>query len=118
MKDIGDVIGIITNYLGYKANIQYCNREEREVVFVMYDSFLFRCGFDKPHDTFKCGLRLNEHISSIKLLGKTFSLNSDEQSIKNSLQMADDYCRLRLPDKFLEAYYKAHVLSQYGDCDL
>ena len=118
MKDIGDVIGIITNYLGYKASIKYCKREEREVVFVMYDSFLFKCGFDEPHDTFKCGLMLSEHVSLITLLGKTFSLNSDEQSIKNNLQIVDDYCRLRLPDKFLEEYYKAYVLSQYEDCDL
>ena len=36
------------------------------------------------------------------------SLNSDEESIKQSLHIVDDYCRLRLPDKFLEAYDKAY----------
>lgn len=46
-------------------------------------------------------------------LGERCSLNSDEQSIKKSLQIIDDYCRLRLPDKFLDAYYKAYVLRQY-----
>ena len=42
----------------------------------------------------------------------------DEKSIKESLQIIDDYCRLRLPDKFLDAYYHAYVTSQYEDCDL
>jgi len=53
-----------------------------------------------------------------EFLGKSCSLNSDEESIKQSLQMIDDYCRLRLPDKFLEAYYQAYVLKQYEDCDI
>lgn len=32
-------------------------------------------------------------------------------TISNSLRIIDDYCRLRLPDKFLDAYYEAYVLN-------
>lgn len=113
MKDSHYLIRIISDYLGYKAKIVYHNGSKREVVFKMYDSFLFKCGLDEPHDTFACGLMFSDSICSGVLLGKDFSLNSDEQSIKNSLQTLDDYCRLRLPDKFLDEYYKAYVLSRY-----
>ena len=53
-----------------------------------------------------------------EFLGKRCSLNSDVQSIKKSLQIIDDYCRLRLPDKFLDAYYKAYVLDEYENNDM
>jgi hypothetical protein len=38
------------------------------------------------------------------LLGREFSLNNDAQSIQESMALADEYCRLRLPDRFLDIY--------------
>lgn len=52
---------------------------------------------------------VSKSISLRSLLGRRCSLNSDEESIKKSLQIIDEYCRLRLPDKFLDAYYEAYV---------
>ena len=63
-------------------------------------------------------LQIGKEGIIIEFLGKICSLNSDAESIKESLQIIDNYCRLRLPDKFLDAYYKAYVLSQYDDCDI
>lgn len=44
-------------------------------------------------------------------LGREISLNNDEKSIRESLKIIDDYCRLRLPDKFLLEYHRAYVTS-------
>jgi len=54
----------------------------------------------------------------IILLENNYKWNRDEQSIKESLQIIDNYCRIGLPDKFLDAYYKAYVTSQYEECDM
>lgn len=78
-----------------------------------------KCSLDDQYGRFGAGLILGDEGGVLTdFLGKTCSLNGDEKSIKESLQIIDDYCRLRLPDKFLDAYYKAYVLSQYEDCDL
>lgn len=39
--------------------------------------------------------------------GEDLSLNSDRESILANLRMIDEWCRLRLPDKFLERYEAA-----------
>ena len=31
-------------------------------------------------------------------------MNADEKSVRESLALVDEYCRLRLPDKYLEAF--------------
>jgi hypothetical protein len=36
--------------------------------------------------------------------GRGVSLNSDKESILTSLQIVDEWCRLHLPEKFLERY--------------
>lgn len=46
-----------------------------------------------------------------EFLGKECSLNGDEESIRKSLKIIDDYCRMRLPDKYLEAYENAYKKS-------
>lgn len=94
------------------------NSEKREVGGILYDSFFLTCNTNDQYGRFGAGIYLGEQKYTItEFLGKTCSLNSDEKSIKESLQIIDDYCRLRLPDKFLDAYYRAYVLSQYEDCD-
>ena len=50
-------------------------------------------------------------------LGESCSLDADEKSIKENLRIVDNYCRLRLLDKFLDAYYEAYVASLYKDAD-
>ena len=84
----------------------------------MYDSFWLRCNLNDQYGRFGAGLEIGKEGIIIEFLGEICSLNSDAESIKESLQIIDNYCRLRLPDKFLDAYYKAYVLSQYDDCDI
>lgn len=107
------------DFFGYKAKMRYLNSETNKAACILYDSFWLVCSLDDQYGRFGAGIVLGNGEGILtNFLGRRCSLNSDEQSIKNSLQIIDDYCRLRLPDKFLDAYYKAYVLSQYEDCDL
>lgn len=113
---------LLEDFFGYKANMRYLAPiapNVGKVACILYDSFWLECRLDDQHNRFNAGIILeNEEGILTNFLGKQCLPNSDEESIKQSLQIVDDYCRLRLPDKFLEAYYYAYVLSQYEDCDL
>lgn len=115
---IEKLYGLIENFFGYKVHMRYLNSKTKEVACILYDSFWLRCSLDDQYGRFGAGIEVGNEGMITVFLGKTCSLNSDETSIRESLQLIDDYCRLRLPDKFLDAYYKAYVLSQYEDCDM
>lgn len=91
---------------------------KKEVTCILYDSFWLICSLDDQYGRFGAGLEIGEKGVITDFLGKRCSLNSDEKSIRESLKIIDDYCRLRLPDKYLDAYYHAYVISQYEDCDM
>ena len=116
---VKDLYLLVENVYGYKVKMQYINSEKNEVGGVLYDSFFIKCDTNDEYGRFGAGICFGEQKYTItEFLGKRCSLNSDKESIKESLQIIDDYCRLRLPDKFLDAYYKAYVTSQYEDCDM
>ena len=117
--NIKELYKLVKDFFGYKANMRYLNSKTNKVACILYDSFWLECSLDDQYGRFGAGIVLGNGEGVLTdFLGKRCSLNSDEESIKSSLQIIDDYCRLRLPDKFLDAYYKAYVLSQYEDCDL
>ena len=114
-----ELYNLVKEFFGYKAHMRYLNTKTKEVACVLYDSFLLKCNLDDRYGRFGAGIYIGEGpVVLTDFLGKGCSLNSDEESIKESLQIIDEYCRLRLPDKFLDAYNKAYVLSQYEDCDI
>lgn len=116
---VDDLYNLVEDFFGYRCNMIGINSEKKEVSCILYDSFFLECDLNDEHDRFGAGICFGEQKYTItEFLGKRCSLNSDEESIKESLKIIDDYCRLRLPDKFLEAYYKAYVTNQYEDCDL
>ena len=96
------------NFGGYKAKMISLNSETKEVVCLLYDSFLLKCGLEEQHGRFEAGIEIGNHHVITEFLGKTCSMNSDVESIIASLQIIEEYCRLRLPDKFLDAYEKAY----------
>lgn len=118
--EITDLRDLVEDFFGYKASGTYCILP-KEVSCILYDSFCLECEYDPGERYGKFGVAIvSEGGGNIitRFLGRQCSLDSDVQSIKESLQMIDSYCRLRLPDKFLDAYYKAYFLSQYEDCDI
>ena len=100
---------IVKRFFGYKArNIEY-NPEKKEVKCLLYDSFFFQCNTNDRYGMFGGGICFaKERFIIADFLGERCSLNSDKESIIESLQIVDDYCRANLPDKFLKAYYKAY----------
>lgn len=115
---VRELYNLVEDFFGYKVSMRSYNSETKEVAFILYDSFWLRGTLNDQYGRFEAGLETgNEGLIRI-FLGKKCSANSDKESIKKCLQALDDYCRLRLPDKFLDAYYKAYVLSQYEDCDI
>ena len=106
---------LIEEYYGYKVDMISIDSEKKEVAAILYDSFLLKCSLDDRYGRFGAGIVVGKEGVIRKFLGKECSMNSDEESIKNSLKIIDDYCRMRLPDKYLEAYHKAYVEDLYVD---
>lgn len=116
--DARNLCYLMEDYYGYKISMTYVNLKS-EAVGILYDSFYVKCFFDEEQKIFNGGISYGESEPLItEFLGKKCLSGCDEESIKKSLQIIDDYCRLRLPDKYLDAYYQAYVLSQYEDYDL
>lgn len=104
ITDITELARLIESHLGAKASILSVNREDREITFLLYGTFLFHSALESRTDIFGLALALAGSVVTRKLLGKEFSLNNDAESIIESLDHADRYCRLALPDKLLETY--------------
>jgi len=107
--NINELYGLIESFFEHKVNMLYLDPEKKEVAFILYNSFLFKCDLNDRYGRFGAGLFLEQETVITEFLGERCSLDSDEKSIKESLQLIDYYCRLRLPDKFLEAYDKAYL---------
>ncbi len=101
---------IIENYFGYKIKMLYMNSKTKTVGGILYNSFFLECDVDDRYGRFGAGICLGDQKYTItEFLGKHCSPNSDEKSIKESLKIIDRYCRLRLPDKFLDEYDKVYA---------
>ena len=108
--DVKELYTLVEEFYGYKVKMLYKNPQSKEVVCVLYNAFLLKCNINDRYGRFGAGLYFGNAEGSVitEFLGKRCSLNSDEQSVKESLSIIDEYCRLRLPDKFLEAHYQAY----------
>lgn len=100
---------IVKKFFGYKARNVVYDTLTKEVSCVLYDSFFFECNTNERYGMFAGGIYLQkDKFILTDFLNERCSLNSDKESICESLQIVDDYCRKRLPDKFLKAYDKAY----------
>lgn len=117
--DVKELSSFLKDYYGYKIKKMSLYSKENKVLGILYDSFCFRCSCNNKENRFEAVIYLGDanHVIS-EFFGKIGVCSIDEKKIKQILKIIDDYCRLRLPDKFLEAHYKAYVLSLYEDCDM
>ena len=109
--NVDELYDLVKEFFGYKAKMRFINYETKEVACILYDSFWLKCDLDDQYGRFGAGLEMGKEGVITEFLRKRCSLNSDVQSIKKSLQIIDDYCRLRLPDKFLDAYFRNLICS-------
>lgn len=107
--DIKELLKILEKHFGMKARHYSLNTDLNQINCVLYDSFVFRCQIDKRYGAFGGGIVLDDGKSVlINFFGKKLSVNADEESIKENLDIVDNYCSLRLPDKFIKEYNKAY----------
>jgi hypothetical protein len=103
-----DLLKLVRDFFGNKAKKIYIDSHKREVTCTLYDSFVFVCGFSDRYEQFGGGIHIGENLVITDFLGERLSLNGDKKSITKSFEIVDNYCCLRLPDKFLNAYFEAY----------
>lgn len=98
----------LRNYFGYKATVLGQWDSKQEIDLILYDTFSITCGFDE-HGSFGATLNLPKDLATTYFLGFDCSLiENNEESIKDALKKIDEYCRFRLPDKFLKEYDRVY----------
>ena len=117
--NIDKLYDFVRDFYGYKIEMLFINETEKSIGGILYDSFFVMWHIDKSLNEFRAELRYgdSDHVIT-EFLGRKCVGKLKHKSIQKGLDIIDDYCRLRLPDKFLDAHYKAYVLSQYEDCDM
>lgn len=101
---IDELATLIRECIGTRGRVHVVDSSAGEVVFTMYDAFGFTCGFNNRYGSFGLLLPVEAGAAIRTFLGREISMNSDPESIRTSLELVDEYCRLRLPDKYLERY--------------
>ncbi|KQQ92896.1 hypothetical protein ASF62_13945 [Leifsonia sp. Leaf325] len=106
--DSNDFFDLFDDFWGPKASNAAYIFDAPAVSCLLYDAFPFRFGVDGPHGTSTAGYEYSTDKFSVALLGRKFTLDSDRESILANFRLADEYCRLRLTDKYLEAFDESH----------
>ena len=105
---------LVTGVFGAHATHVQVDTGRVVLTCMLYEVFPVRVGLDGEYGTFAGGILISREQSygGVKispdlylstLLGQTLSLNDDPVSIRANLHLIDQYCRLRLPDEFLNA---------------
>ena len=102
--EIAQLALLIRHRYGTKVRVESVSEEQQELTFVLYDSFVVKCAIDLRYGSVGIGIQLDEHSVVRSFLGQRMTMNDDEEAVRRSLDLVDTYCRLRLPDKFLDAY--------------
>ncbi|MFF1573226.1 hypothetical protein ACFVWR_10795 [Leifsonia sp. NPDC058292] len=102
--NIREVVALINNYFGPRVRVRGVTLASGVVDIILYDSFCFRITVDSQTGGFGMILQLPAGAATARLLGREFSLNNNRETIEESLALAEEYCRLRLTDKFLLIY--------------
>ena len=98
--DFSTLPRLIHDLYGKKADVVSVNSDTDEVMFILYESFLFKCGFDKRYGRFGL-VGLLDGVAVHTFFGKRVTMENDEDLIRASLNDVDRFCRLRLPEAFL-----------------
>lgn len=107
--EIREFENLIREYYGYKLTFSLMNLEKKTVEFILYDSFHLSVSIGDRYGVFGAAIGIGDMMFGLSnVLGTDISLNSDLNSISSNLATIDNYCRLRLPDKFLKAFEEAY----------
>lgn len=95
---------LVEDFFGPRAVEKAFEVSEARVTVTLYETFRVTFGLDGDHGQFGAGIEIGSGSYLGTFFGRSLSLNSDQDSILQSLKVIDEWCRLHLPDKFLERY--------------
>lgn len=113
IADLRQMRSVVQEHFGKRALFRgvqpsegYSNFERGAVQFLAYDSFAFMFVIaDEPYTSLGCVLQVTDAISTTTVLGEDLAfIENTEEDLQKALAVIDRFCRLSLPDKFLEAY--------------
>ncbi|GAA5105622.1 hypothetical protein GCM10023211_04570 [Orbus sasakiae] len=101
-----DLIKLLREFFKGRISSYSVYSERQEIDCILYEAFVFKCGIEEPYNTFKAGIVLDSKYIIADYFGKEISLNNTREDIIKSFELVDKYCQLRLPDKYLEEFFK------------
>ena len=108
---LDELVVLVRETIGTRGSVHAIDSGNGELFFTMYDAFGFKCGLDPRYGSFGLVLPVGAGMAISTFLGRRVSMNPDAQSIRESLELVNEYCRLRLPDKYLQQYDRTHSTS-------
>ena len=93
---VDDLLGLVEGYFGSAISGAARVSGSRQISCLLYDTFDVTFGYDERMSIFHAAVTLDAGHVSQKFLGQSVSMNSDRQTILESLARVDEYCRLRL----------------------
>jgi hypothetical protein len=102
-----DFFGLVRDYFGAKATDEVVAHSTSVYRCTLYETFRFECGLDGEHGEFGGGIEYAPGAFHTTFFNERLSLNDDAASILANLRLVDEWCRLHLPDTFLERYAAA-----------
>jgi hypothetical protein len=101
---IDELYDLVTEHFGDRLSQEEQDSEGLIVGGVLYESFELVCSLDAQYGTFGAAIMVGKTQWTSDFFGESISMNADPRSILSSLETIDRWCRLRLPDKFLEVF--------------
>src|SRR5690625_7263516 len=97
-----ELYSIVVDHFNYKATVPYLNREEKEVTCTLYESFIFRCNVVGRYGTFGGKILMTDGNHITTFFGKSLSLNSDQSSIINNVEIVKHFYICKRQDNSLD----------------
>ena len=99
-----EVVPIIESFFGARVSVQSVDSATQKILFVLYDAFAFRTDIDERGSFGVVRIVGKSPAYPDYFLGRNTSLRTGEEQIRGALEAIDEYCRLQLPEKYLEAF--------------
>lgn len=104
--DFWTLYNLVEEFFQGKGEIVSITQSEQTINCLLYGAFVFKCGIEMPRNNYFSAISIDSQFYVRNLFGKEISLNNNKGDIIKNLELVDKYCQLRLPDKYLEEYFK------------
>jgi hypothetical protein len=99
-----ELVPLIEDFFGSRVSVQVVDSVEKDIVFVLYDAFAFSAGVDERGAFGVVRLVGDPREYASFFLGRETSKRTGDAQIRGALEAIDEYCRLQLPQKYLDAF--------------